>query len=257
MTDLPELQSPPINRLFLVGCEVFTRELHAAVSTSERQVDAVWLPKDLHDHGGKAMMHVLQERCDQANPERHQAIALGFALCNNGLVGLRAGRLPIVAYRSHDCIGCLLGSRQRYEDEFRSQPGTYWYSAGWIERSGDGSHLAPLSVPDASDPQWAKMLAKYGEDNARFLWDEMRAQTAHYTRLVYIDTGVGPQDRFAAQAKRKADDRGMAFQRITGDRRWIQDLIDGPWDAERFLVIQPGQRVVARYDGTLVGTEAA
>jgi len=257
MTDLPELQSPPINRLFLVGCEVFTRELHAAVATSERQVDAVWLPKDLHDRGGKAMMHVLQERCDQANPERHQAIALGFALCNNGLVGLRAGRLPIVAYRSHDCIGCLLGSRQRYEDEFRSQPGTYWYSAGWIERSGDGSHLAPLSVPDASDPQWAKMLAKYGEDNARFLWDEMRAQTAHYTRLVYIDTGVGPQDRFAAQAKRKADDRGMAFQRITGDRRWIQDLIDGPWDAERFLVIQPGQRVVARYDGTLVGTEAA
>lgn len=239
-------------RLFLVGCEVFTRELNAAIAAAERQVDAVWLPKDLHDRGGKAMMGVLQERCDQADPEKHQAVALGFALCNNGIVGLRAGRLPIIAYRSHDCIGCLLGSRQRYEDEFRAQPGTYWYSAGWIERGGSGTHLSPPSVPDASDPQWQKMVKKYGEDNARFLWDELRAQTAHYTRLAYIDTGIGPQERFAAEAKKKADDRSMHFERMTGSARWIQDLIDGPWDDERFLVVQPGQQIVATYDGTLI-----
>ena len=244
-------------RLFLVGCEVFTRELNAAIAGSECQVDAVWLPKDLHDRGGKAMMQVLQERCDLANPDKHDAIALGFALCNNGLVGLKAGRLPIVAYRSHDCIGCLLGSRKRYEDEFRAQPGTYWYSAGWIERGGGGSHLAPPSAPTSDDPQWGKMVAKYGEDNARFLWDEMRASAAHYTRLAYIDTGVGPQARFAATAERMAADRGMDFQRMPGDKAWIQDLINGPWDTERFLTISPGQRVVARYDGTLVGTEAS
>ena len=240
-------------RLFLVGCEVFTRELNEVIARSERQVDAVWLPKDLHDRGGKAMMTVLQERCGQADPEKHQAVILGFALCNNGIVGLRAGRLPIIAYRSHDCIGCLLGTRKRYEDEFRAQPGTYWYSAGWIERGGSGTHLSPPSVPDASDPQWVKMVAKYGEDNARFLWDELRAQTAHYTRLAFIDTGVGPQERFAAEAKRKADERGMGFERMRGDPRWIQDLIDGPWDDERFLVVPPGQQIVAKYDGTLVG----
>lgn len=245
-----------VRSLFLVGCEVFTRELNAAIAASERQVDAVWLPKDLHDRGGRAMMAVLQERCDRADPARHQAVALGFALCNNGLVGLRAGALPIIAYRSHDCIGCLLGSRSRYEDEFRAQPGTYWYSAGWIERGGGGSHLAPPAVPDDADPQWRKMVAKYGEDNARFLWDELRAQTAHYTRLAYIDTGVGPQERFAAEARRKAEDRGMSFERMAGDVRWIQALIDGPWDDERFLVVRPGQTVVARYDGTLVGAAA-
>lgn len=246
-----------VSRLFLVGCEVFTRELNAAIAQSPRQVDAIWLPKDLHDRGGKAMMQVLQQRVDEADPERHQAVALGFALCNNGIIGLRAGRLPVIAYRSHDCIGCLLGTRRRYEDEFRAQPGTYWYSAGWIERGGGGTHLAPPSVPDAADPQWQKMVAKYGEDNARFLWDELRAQTAHYTRLAYIDTGVGPQERFAAEAKRKADERGMRFERMTGDARWIQDLIDGPWDEARFLVVPPGHQVVAKYDGTLVAAEAA
>lgn len=246
-----------VKRLFLVGCEVFTRELNEAIAASERQVDAIWLPKDLHDRGGKAMMQVLQERCSLANPDKYDAIALGFALCNNGIVGLQAGRLPIVAYRSHDCIGCLLGSRQRYEDEFRAQPGTYWYSAGWIERGADGSHLAPPSVPSADDPQWVKMVSKYGEDNALFLWDEMRTSIAHYKRLAYIDTGIGPQARFAAEAERMAKERNMTFQHMPGDRTWIQALINGPWDNTRFLTIAPGQRVVARYDGTLVGTETA
>ncbi|MEK7412317.1 MAG: DUF1638 domain-containing protein [Planctomycetota bacterium] len=245
------------NRLFLVGCTVFTRELNAAIAASERQVDAVWLPKDLHDRGGKDMMRVLQERCDQADPAQHDAIALGYGLCNNGLIGLRARALPIIVYRSHDCIGCLLGSRKRYEDEFRAQPGTYWYSAGWIERGKNSSPLSAPEVPSADDPQWLKMVAKYGEDNARFLWDEMRAQTAHYTRLAYVDTGIGPQDRFAAEAERRATERGMTFQRMTGDPAWIRALIDGPWDDERFLTIKPGEQIVARYDGTLVGAEAS
>lgn len=244
-------------RLLLVGCEVFTRELSAAIAASERQVDVVWLPKDLHDRGGKAMMQVLQERCDQADLARHDAIVLGFALCNNGLIGLRAKALPIIAYRSHDCIGCLLGSRRRYEEEFRAAPGTYWYSAGWIERGGGGTHLVPPAPPDAADPQWQRMLAKYGEDNARFLWDEMRAQTAHYTRLAYIDTGVGPQDRFAAEARRRADEHGLAFQRMAGDTAWIRALIDGSWDDAWFLVVRPGEQVVARYDGTLMASVVA
>ncbi len=242
-------------RLLLIGCEVFTRELSAVIAGSERQVDALWLPKGLHDRGGKAMNQVLQQHCDQADPAKHAAILLGFALCNNGLVGLRAGSLPIIAFRSHDCIGCLLGSRQRYEDEFRAHPGTYWYSAGWIERGSDGNHLASPTAPAADDPQWVRLVAKYGEDNARFLWDELRAQTANYTRLAYVDTGVGPQERFSAVAAGKAKDGGLAFQRIAGDPAWIRALINGPWDETRFLVVAPGQRVVARYDGTLVGTE--
>ena len=49
----------------------------------------------------------------------------------------------------------------------------------------------------------------------------------------------------------------MTFQRMTGDPAWIRALIDGPWDDERFLTIKPGEQIVARYDGTLVGAEAS
>jgi hypothetical protein len=239
-------------RYWLVGCEVFTRELSAAIAASPHQVDVIWLPKGLHDRGGKVMAAELQRAIDRADPQRHDAVLLGYALCNNGIIGLSAGALPLVAYRSHDCIACLLGTRQRYEDEFKAQPGTYWYSAGWIERGGTGEHLAPPKAPNDDDPQWQRMVKKYGEENARYLWEEMRAQTAHYTRLAYIDTGVGPQDAFASQARKRAEDRGLAFQRMQGDTAWITALIDGPWDPARFIEVPPRHAIAAKFDGTLM-----
>lgn len=33
------------------------------------------------------------------------------------------------------------------------------------------------------------------------------------------------------------------YDEITGDPVLIQDLVDGCWDAERFLTVQPGQKI--------------
>ncbi len=34
--------------------------------------------------------------------------------------------------------------------------------------------------------------------------------------------------------------------------RLLQALVDGPWDAERFLVVQPGQRIAASFDEGII-----
>lgn len=246
-------------RLHLIACEVFQRELMQAAAASEHQVDVAFAPKDLHNRGGTAMAQELQRLVD-AVPAGVDAVLLGWALCSNGLVGLRARAAPLVAYRADDCIACLLGSRARYRTEFDAEPGTYWQSAGWIERSppDGGQTLAPVGggEPDPADPRWLALVGRYGAENARFLWDELSAQTAHYTRLAYIDTGVGPQAALQAEARRRAAARGWRFQAMRGDPAWIAALVGGAWDAERFLVVPPGHRVEARYDGSLVGAVA-
>lgn len=238
-------------RLRLIACAVFTRELSAAIAASPRQIDVVWLPKDLHQQSGAAMRAQLQQHIDAVDADAYAAVLLGFALCNQGVIGLAARRLPLVLPRSHDCIACLLGSRARYEAEMRREPGTYWSSCGWLERSAD-DRLALPRAPDPEDPEWRTLVAKYGEDNARYLWEELRAATGRYTRLVYIDTGCGPQERFAAEAAARAAARGLRFERVAGDPRWLAALLDGPWDEERFLVVPPGRRVTAAYDGRLL-----
>jgi len=57
---------------------------------------------------------------------RHDAIVLAHGLCGEATAGLRAGSIPLVVPRSHDCITIFLGSRDRYTTEFTGNPGTYW-----------------------------------------------------------------------------------------------------------------------------------
>jgi hypothetical protein len=63
-------------RLKLIACEVLFREMCDAVARSPVMVDIEFLPKGLHDMGGKAMTGKLQEAIDRVAPEQYSAIVL-------------------------------------------------------------------------------------------------------------------------------------------------------------------------------------
>src|SRR5690349_11386492 len=107
-------------RLKLFACEVLYREFCDAIARSPHTVDVEFVTKGLHDLGGPAMRRGLQEVIDVVDPRTCSAVLLGFALCGNGLNGLVARNVPLVAARAHDCIGLLLGSRSRYDEYFHS-----------------------------------------------------------------------------------------------------------------------------------------
>ena len=64
--------------------------------------------------------------------------------------------------------------------------------------------------------------------------------------------GIEPDDRFERQARQQAAERGWTFEKLTGDMALIQQLVDGPWDDGRFLVVQPGQRIAASFDEQII-----
>lgn len=246
-------------KISLIACEIFSRELANAIANSPNRVSVRYLPFKLHTQGGKAMAAELQKAVDDV-PDGFDMTALAFCLCNNGLLGLQARRTPIAAFRSHDCIACLLGDMKLHQSEQERTPGTYWLSPGWVElATGDASdQLANLpSEPAPDDPRWLDMLEKYGEDNAQFLWEEQRKMLLHYERLLYIDTGLGPQKNLHDEAGRRAKALNLRFEMRKGSRAWIDALVNGPWDDERFLTVPPGHRVVPRYDGSIVAAEPA
>ena len=100
-------------RLKLISCEVMYREICAAVAHSPHEIDIEFLPKGLHDLGGAAMLERVQQAVDAADPARYEVVLLGYGLCGNDIAGLVSRRLPIVIPRIHDCIGLLMGSRER------------------------------------------------------------------------------------------------------------------------------------------------
>ena len=243
----------------LISCEVLFREMSFAAARSPHQVDIAFLPKGLHDLGGAPMCQRLQQAVDGVDAGRYDAVLLGYALCGNGVAGLTARALPIVIPRAHDCIALLMGGRERYQQYFEQNPGVYYRSTGWLERGEDlrQETLEQARNRTGAGHTLAELIDRYGEDNGRYLFDELTAYQRNYRRLTYIATGLEPDGSFEERARQEAAGRGWEFETLRGDLRLFEHLLSGAWSAEDFLVLPPGSRVKAVYDSRIVVEEPA
>jgi len=240
-------------RLKLIACEIMYRELCAAVARSVNLVDIEFLPKGLHDIGQAGMSSRLAEVLTSVDETKYEAVLLGYGLCSNGLVGLAARSIPLVVPRAHDCITLFLGSKERYLDYFQGHPGVYFKTSGWIER-GVGLHQGEQESTQSQSalPQsYEDLVARYGEDNAKFLYEEL-CNMRHYAGLTYIEMGVEPDDRFQRQSEAEAESRGWQYEKLSGDMGLLQGLLDGRWDVDRYLVVPPGKRIAPSFDQQVI-----
>jgi hypothetical protein len=244
-------------RLKLIGCEVLYRETCAAVARSPHEIDIEFLPKGLHSLGAAAMLARLQEAVDAVDPARYQAILLGYGLCGNGIAGLAARRITIVIPRVHDCIALLMGSPERYRRYFDEHPGVYFRSTGWLERGQDLEQSTLQIVRNKTGHGYSleELTARYGDDNGRYLFEQLSGYERRYSRLTYIATGLEPDARFEEQARAEAARRGWSFESLPGDLRLFERLAAGGWDERDFLIVPPGWRVKPVYEDGVIDKE--
>jgi hypothetical protein len=237
-------------RLKLISCEVLFREMCHACAHSPHQVDVEFLPKGLHDLGGKPMAAQIQEVVDRTPEGMYEAILLGYGLCGNGLDGLTARHTRLVLPRAHDCIALLMGSAGRYLTYFERNPGTFYRSTGWLERGKGLQQLTHQTM--GFDESLEALIRKYGEDNGRYLYEEMTRYQAQYRKLAFIETGLEASGKFVDEAATEAREKGWSFERVPGDLAWLGRLVEGEWAEAEFVVAQPGQRIAASYDTGVV-----
>ena len=245
-------------RLRCIGCEVLARPLYFAAATSPHIVDVELLRRGLHDVPVDLRAR-LQEMILASDPVTYDAVLLGYALCGQATAGLRAGDLPLVVPRAHDCITLFLGDRERYQREFTADPGTFWYSQDYVERQeAPGAALTGLGIgagtEDAMKATYAEYVERYGQDNADYLMEALGAWRSHYDRAAYIDMAVGDGTRVERQARDDADRRGWRYEKLAGNVALVRRLVDGDWDRD-FLVVRPGERVVMSYDDDVLRAE--
>lgn len=246
-------------------CEISFRETCALMARSPLVIDPVFLPKGLHDIGQANMLARLQEQVDAVNPEHYSHTLLVYGLCNNGIVGLRATRTPLVVPRAHDCITFFLGSKERYQEYFDSHPGTYFMTTGWSERNiVDPEQELPSQVQCVVgdsvmrqlglDGTFEEYVQKYGEENAKYITEMAGNWLKNYCRCTYIRMGITNEAPYEEAARQSASDRGWQFEQVDGSMRLLQKFLFGEWDDSEFLVVPVGHRIVARYDGSIIGS---
>jgi len=238
-------------RLSVIACPSMQPELEMLAAESGTAVSLRVLEMGLHEKSAAALHQALQQAIDTATD--CDAVVLAYGLCNRGVLGLVARAVPVAIPRAHDCIGMLLGSSRRYLGELEAQPGTYFQSAGWL-------NAAHLRQPDFtfgpnSNITRERLAERYGEEEAQYLMEEIARFARHYQRLAYIATPVADAAEREREAQALAEKQQWRYQRLEGDLGWLRRLLAGGWNEEAFLVLQPGQRVVAASDERLIAAE--
>jgi Protein of unknown function (DUF1638) len=244
-------------RLKLLSCEIFFREFCSCVARSPHTIDVEFLPKGLHDIGTEGMHARLQAALDHVDEQAYDAILLGYGLCNNGFVGLTARLKPLVVPRAHDCITLFMGSADRYMDYFQNHPGVYFRTTGWIERGDAEGELSQLALGKklGLKQNFEELVARYGEDNARYLWEQLGDLAKHYQQLTFIEMGIERDASYEQRTREEAAERGWKFEKLAGDIGMIERLVNGLWDEKEFLIVPPGHRIVPTYDGNIIAAE--
>lgn len=240
-------------RLKLISCEVLYREMCFAIARSPHQVDVEFLPKGLHDLGSEPMHRRLQECVDRVDAQQCDAVLMGYALCGNGLVGLCARTLPIVIPRAHDCIALLMGNRHKYQAYFDANPGVYFRSTGWLERGGNLEQV--FRDRTGVGHSLEELISHYGEDNGRYLYEQLTSYKRTYRQLAFIETGLEPDGSFEQRAREEALRKGWKFDKVSGSLTLFEQLISGNWADEDFQIVKPGWRVAPRYDESILSVE--
>jgi hypothetical protein len=266
-------------RLLALTCEVLARSVYLCASRSPHVVDVHLNRRGLHDDPPN-LRALLQQEIDAAGAgaggavasdvggstaaggSKYDAVVLAYGLCGAATAGLRAGSIPLVVPRAHDCITLFLGSRDRYTAEFTGHPGTYWYVEDFVERSDDGGPFAGMgSVSDAeARATHEEYVAKYGEDNAAYLMEVLGGWRSHYDRAAFIDMAVVDAPGSAvgeARAREDAERRGWTFEKLAGELILVRRLLEGDWGPDDFLVLQPGERLAMSYDEAVIRAEPA
>jgi hypothetical protein len=238
-----------------ISCQVFTREFEYILARTVHSVDLDLVPMGLHSLGVK-MRSPLQEHIDAADRLGYDAVLLGYALCGRGTEGLCAAQTQLVLPRAHDCIGVLMGDRHRYATYFENHPGVYYRSPGWVEYQTPDLKLEPAFASQKNvlgeQSTLEAFIAKYGEENGRYLHEQFSSFRRHYTGLTYISTGIPSDGASRNQARSEAAGQGWTFDEVAGSISILERLVNGPWDTDDFLVVPPGAAIRANFGDAIM-----
>ncbi|MBN1556353.1 MAG: DUF1638 domain-containing protein [Phycisphaerae bacterium] len=253
--------NPAPQKYKFLGCEILYREACHLAAVGPNVVDVEFLPKGLHDLETKDMVARVQAAVDATDANQgYRAVLLGYARCNDGLVGVTARDIPLVIPKAHDCITLLFGSRKTFQAYFNENPGTYYKSTGWVERDPEENMDRPaygttgvmknLGLTET----YEELVAKHGRENADYIIESLGGWENAYSRLCYIHMGLCDETPFESRAQDIARKHGWSYERKEGDISLLRKMFLGQWDDD-FIVIPPGGSIVARNDENILGVK--
>lgn len=210
----------------IIACEMLRDEIRYAMTQTDCIFPIHWLEAGLHNTP-KLLSDHLQHTVNSLRGHGYDTVILTFGSCGNALLGLQNGNFKMVIPRVDDCISLLLGSVER-KATINHCAGTCFLTPGWI--IGERNIWA----------EYHQAIEKYGKRRADRI---MNTMLHNYRDLALLDTNCYQTDDYWLQVERMAADLKLNPRLLPASTTYLEELLLGPWPAERFIIIPPNERI--------------
>lgn len=237
-------------KLKVISCMVLSKEIYYLACNSKHEISVCTVPQKLHTVPEK-LSTVIQNKIDEAEQEdNYNAICLAYGLCSNAAVGLHSSKIPLVITKAHDCITLLLGNRKKYNKLFdHYNGGAYWYSKGWI-----ANDLFEMPSPRHFEKIREIYKDKFDEECIEYLISEEKKWVEKYNSLVFIDWNNLDTENEQKETAEIADALNLEYILESGSDKLLRKLLNGQWDSNDFLIVEPGKSIAPSNDYNVLTT---
>ena len=226
MTRPPAPDQPTAEPWAAIACGSLCHELDSLLAQKQGPV-ITYLDTDLHRTPTRVPA-ILQVEIDRLTPQ-YPTIILGYGLCSNSVVGIRAAHSTLIIPRVHDCLDLFLGFVGRGKSRLGLGTTHFYLTPGTILNRKD-----PLSIMEYEYmPKMGEKMSSWG----------MKEELKAYTHFALITTDRQDMDEIRRQARRNAEYFNKALFEVKSDLEFFKLTLFGPHDPDHFLHIPPGQAV--------------
>lgn len=240
----------------LIGCKAIQREIASIVYKCPNVIDTTMIRQDFHENP-KMLKNILQEEIDHIDNDtcKHtngirineiSAILLGYGLCSYATAGLKSKKYPLVIPKAHDCITLLMGSKEEYKEDYSKNVGTFFYSQGFLELGvfSDDQRIEKKRVEYSKRYKDSKRVERLLEAEAEMLKNYKYAALISWPDLT--------ADFCENKVRKIAEKKGWEYRNIKGKSSLLEDLINGNWREENFIIVPPGNEMIPSYDDEIM-----
>ena len=204
----------------IIACGSIKPEL-TRLAGNDPSLDMRYMPQNLHRLPHK-LGEALQQAIDETGDE-FEHIVLGYGLCSNGIVGIRAPQQGLYIPHAHDCITFYLGSREAYQKVFNAKPGTYHLTRSWIDNQTD-----PLGL------MRNEYTRRVGSEMAE---EAIRTEIRNYKYISFVDTQGSGNEAYRNRARENAVYFNKEFIEYNGADTFFKKILFGPYHKPDFIYI--------------------
>jgi hypothetical protein len=126
----------------------------------------------------------------------------------------------------------VMGSHQAYLDDFRSNPGTYYLTRGWLDIGEDPLH------------EYQRIVERRGEEFAERVIGSLYGGYQRICLLAFSSEEMDAIRPQAAPIVEFCQERwGVSYDEIIGEPSFVERLANPDLHHEQFLLIPPGGEV--------------